>query len=61
MNIKKGDRVRALHHEFKGEEGTVYDIYEKTIIIVEFDKFPVKVATPISNLKLIEKASDRIQ
>lgn len=53
MILQKGDRVRALDYEFKGFKGTVYDVFDSAVVVVQFDKFPVKVATLVTNLERI--------
>lgn len=53
MKFKNGDRVKGLMYEFKDREGTVYQQVNDGVVLVNFDNFPIIVATIVDNLKLI--------
>lgn len=53
MIFKKGDRVKGLQYEFKDREGTVHQQVNEGVVLVEFDNFPIMVATIVTNLELI--------
>lgn len=55
MKFKNGDRVKGLRFEFKDEEGTVYEQVNDKIVLVDFDNYPIRVATTVSNLVLIKE------
>ena len=46
-----GDRVIGKQFEFKDKKGTVRMQYNETVVLVDFDNFPVCVATTSNNLE----------
>ena len=53
MKFKNGDRVKCLAYEFKDKTGTVYQQVNEAVVLVDFDNFPIRVATIVTNLKLM--------
>lgn len=62
MNIKKGDRVQFIKYEFKGREGIVCEIIDKTAMVLLPDQPKIQgvnggiiITTGTHNLKLINE------
>lgn len=53
MKFKNGDRVIGRRFEFKNKEGTVRMQYNEVVVLVDFDGFPMCVATTVDNLDKI--------
>lgn len=51
--FETGDRVKGKYFEFKDKDGTVHSQFNEGVVLVNFDGFPMVVATMTYNLKKI--------
>ena len=51
--FQQGDRVIGQKYEFKDTKGTVVTQFNEVVVLVNFDNFPMVVATTFNNLKEI--------